>query len=707
MITDPDLKATLQVAQATTERGLLRAAFDRADVAMIAIDEVTLRFVSANCLGLELLDIPMRSVIRMGVEDYVSRAQIKRLRRIGNWIKGRSSKTASLRMWDGDRWQSITATYVISRQPTFLISIKENVDPAYSESEAISLLTTAIESLSDGFVLYDQDDRLVICNEKYKEIYEASADSMLPGATFESILRYGLDNAQYADGIGREEEWLHQRLQAHAAANSTVEQELSDGTWLRIVERTTKDGGRVGLRIDITELKEQQEKLRLAARTDNLTGALNRQGLYEDLAEISKTVGPDERVAILHIDLDKFKSINDAQGHLAGDFVLRHCVRILNNLDVDRKLVARVGGDEFIITMVTTQATEGVVGFAQRIIRSLSHPVTFQERPCNVGASIGIAFFHPCESTSMEEALTGADIALNNAKLTGCGVARVIEDSMRRDTLSMIQMAQQIRSGLQEAQFEPFYQPQIDTATGVITGFESLIRWRHPTMGMVPAFRFLEAAEWAGLMDELDRVIIDRSCFAASQIQSWGMRDMKVSINMSLGQLRDPGMLDRLLRYCELYAIKPTDLRIELLESILLDDRSTVITQNVQKFIENGIAVELDDFGTGHAAIATLRKFKVSRIKIDRSLVQNIDSDPELQVITGAIIELADRLEISPLAEGVETEAEQATLQDLGCTFAQGYLHAKPMPLAQLRAWITAHLARHSDARSAQKPASA
>lgn len=236
-----------------------------------------------------------------------------------------------------------------------------------------------------------------------------------------------------------------------------------------------------------------------------------------------------------------------------------------------------------------------------------------------------------------------------------------------------------------------FHLPQVNTVSGEIIGFESLIRWRHPVRGLVPAGVFLTAAEGSGLIDELDNVIMDRSCYAVSQLISWKVTDPCVSINMSMSQLRDPAILSRLMHYIDAHKIQAANLRIELLESTLLDERSSVIVNNVHRLIEAGFSVELDDFGTGHAAIATLRKFSVGRIKIDRSLVEGIDHDSELQVITGAIINLADRLGIGALAEGVETLEEQKTLQVLGCACAQGYLHARPMPLSEVRDWIRTH----------------
>jgi len=705
METDPNQTASFRMMMEMTDRNILRSAFDMPMVDIIAWDPGTNKIVAMNQNALATTGRSLRRCLQQTVFEILPEIPQERLSRIVQKLKTRPSRevTFRLKLVDSDgqpKLGRVVLRYSDERRPT-IIALVQNItrylEARTAANNAEAILSTAIEALPDGFVLYDDKDRLVICNERYLNIYESSAAAMCKGVTFREILQYGLDRGEYAAAIGREEEWLNDRLAAHDAASITVEQKLSSGQWLRIVERKTPDGGRVGLRIDITELKNNEAKLEKYARTDHLTGLMNRRGLTDRLNVLSKEMRPNERIAVLHVDLDKFKSINDAQGHDAGDYVLKHVAKVLCRCVDAPTSVARVGGDEFIILIRSTQSTSEIVVACQEIISLLAKPLSFRDRVCNFGASIGVAFHEADGEESFSSALTGADIALNEAKQAGRGKCRVFEDEMRDGAVQLIQMAQEIRLGIIAGEFEPFFQPQVNTVTGEIIGFEALIRWRHPTRGLVPAFSFLPAAEKAGLMDALDNVVMDQSCAAAAEIASWGYKQACVSINMSMPQLRDPDILKRLIKYMDRHGITPKNLRIELLESTLLDERSDVIVQNVHRMIAHGFAVELDDFGTGHAAIATLRKFAVSRIKIDRSLVQDIDSDAELRVITGAIINLADRLGIKALAEGVETPAEQRTLQDLGCDCAQGYLHARPMPLDQLNSWMAAYLASRGD----------
>ena len=707
METDPTEAAHFRMMLELSDRDVLQSTFDMLNVDVVAWDARSGYVVCANATARKAMALALRDVGRRSIYDLVPDLPKPRIGRFLKALQRRPKLEVTFHLpfttASGVRGLNrYVVRYVEGLRPTYIAIVQDisrYLEARMAASNAEAILKAAIESLPDGFVLYDADDRLVICNDRYRQIYRESAQAMCKGATFREILQFGLDRGQYSAAIGRETAWLSERMDAHRAANSTVEQHLTSGEWLRIVERSTADGGRVGLRIDITELKQNQAKLEKYARTDYLTGLMNRRGLNEHLRNMSHDLRDEERIAVLHVDLDKFKSINDGLGHDAGDFVLRHCARILRKALPDERLVARVGGDEFIGLVKSRDSTPKMLRFAQELVSKLSEPVIFRDRVCDFSASIGIAFHGGGCDHKTESALTGADIALNAAKQAGRGVCRVFEDEMRRDTIRQISMGQEIRIGLKAGQFEPFFQPQVDTIAGKIIGFEALIRWRHPENGLVPAGVFLPAAEGSGLMDEIDEVVMDRSCYAVSRLKAWGAQNPCVSINMSMSQLRDPAILKRLMRYVETHGILPSNLRIELLESTLLDERSSVIIDNVHRLIAHGFSVELDDFGTGHAAIATLRKFAVGRIKIDRSLVEGIDTDPELRVITGAIINLADRLGVSALAEGVETAQEQRALQELGCGDAQGYLHARPMPLSDLRAWITAYqLARSAEA---------
>lgn len=702
-----------------------------------------------------------------------------------------------------------------TRLVTFVLDITERKRAENQAQAARQSLVSAIETLPDGFVLYDADDRLVICNERYREIYATSAPAIVEGARFEDILRYGLEHGQYADTAGREEAWLAQRLAAHRSLQGGVDQQLADGRWVRIVERRTPDGGMVGLRIDITdqlgslaraeraeqrlvdainalpaafwlydeedrlvlfneryrqhfadpsflklgipyeealrhglrqsmrashpgseqeivdkvlavrgtghtereyrlgdgrwirsyndrtsdggyvgfgiditEARERQEKLQHAAQTDPLTGLANRRGLAAHLEEIALRADATTRVAFMHVDLDKFKSVNDAIGHDAGDHVLQYCAAVLRQATRGDDMVARVGGDEFVVVCADAGSDDDIARMADRLVSRLAAPIPYREKTCHTGASIGVAFWQPASEPDVQRRLTDADIALQQSKADGRGRFHFFEDAMRNRALLSAELAQDIYEGLARDEFEPFLQPQYDIDSGEIIGFEALIRWHHPRRGLLAPADFMFAAEEANLMDALDQRMLERSCALLAELASCGIRDPRISINMSGTRLGDPKIVERIMATTGHFAVQPRQLVLEILETTLLDDRSAYVDENLRRLVDAGFALELDDFGTGHAAIANLRKYPLERIKIDRSLVAGIDLDVDLVMITSAITNLARSLGLKVLAEGVETDAELEMLQQIGCTCVQGYLYSRPMPMSRLRFWL-------------------
>lgn len=691
MQSNPDQTGALSALHDLIERNVLSETFENAPSQIFVLDAESLRFVAANAAARQAVARSLANLRKLSPTDLIAGLGPDRMRRIFDMVRQRKTGVAafSLRAPSGDdRHLTVSIRFADAVKPSFLVFLSEVSTPPRLAALANRTLRSAIEVLPDGFVLYDSDDRMVICNQQYLDIYKLSAPAMRPGARFEDILRYGLDRGQYVDARGNEEAWLKARLAAHRDADQMIEQQISDGRWMRIYERQTPDGGRVGLRVDITEIKEQQAMLDNLSRTDDLTGTLNRRGLIDRVYTLARQIPDGQRLVTLQVDLDRFKIINDLYGHEAGDFVLVHCAAIMTSDAVQPAAAARVGGDEFVIVLCTALDDAALLNLAQGLVADLSRPFNFDEARVNVGASIGLAVLRPEQSNPVKDMLMGADVAMNRAKQAGGNAVLVFHEAMRKESARNNRMVEQIKLGLTRQEFEPYFQPQIDVKRNKIIGFEALIRWKHPIEGLIPAFQFLEVAHRSGLTEALDDVVMDRSCHAVRQLLDWGMKRPRVSINMSIAQISDPTIVSRLNHFMDIYNISASNLRIELLESTLLDKQSSQIVRNVHELIAAGFPVELDDFGTGHAAIATLREFAVSCIKIDRSLVQNIDSDTELQVITSAIINLAVQLGIAVLAEGVETVDEESTLREMGCYRVQGYLHAKPMPLSHLRQFV-------------------
>ncbi|RMH49018.1 MAG: EAL domain-containing protein [Alphaproteobacteria bacterium] len=436
------------------------------------------------------------------------------------------------------------------------------------------------------------------------------------------------------------------------------------------------------------DLARSRDDLRRAALTDPATGLRNRRGLAEDAREMAANARPGQRLAVMHVDLDRFKAVNDTLGHEAGDHVLANCARILCSETRVGDIVARVGGDEFVIICRDVRDRERVAGIAQRLIRRLSEPVPFRDRVCQIGASIGVAMWDATEVPDPERPLADADIALYEAKRGGRGRFSFFEPAMRERVETGARLAEEIRRGLERGEFEPWFQPQVDLRDGALAGFEALVRWRHPERGLLGPDRFIGAAAEAGLLDRLDERMLEEVCAALTRLRRAGLPAPQVSVNLSQSRLADPGVIDQVKWTVDRAGLQPGDVALEILETVLLDDRAAHAAENIRRFAAAGFAIELDDFGTGHASISNLRNFPVHRMKIDRSFVAGVDQDHELRMMTGALARLGANLGLQVLAEGVETEGELVTVRALGCAWAQGFLIARPMPYVELTMWL-------------------
>ena len=573
------------------------------------------------------------------------------------------------------------------------IDITAQVESRNRARQAEQRLRDAIEALPAGFSLHDKDDNFLMFNEKYKSLYSASADGLREGISYKDFIQHGLENGQYPEAEGQETNWLKNQIENRARDQHEQEYQLDDGRWIRSLNQRTSEGGLVGFRLDITEQKRRQLALERTSTTDALTGIANRRGVTTYLERASSELGSAERLIFLHVDLDKFKAINDVIGHDAGDFVLQTVSQILETNVRAQDLVARIGGDEFLVTLKTTISPDAALKFAERIRLQVSEPIKFKNRLCHVGASIGISIWSKEIDTTIQQALLDADIALNDCKSRGRHRCTLFHKKMRQSTVQSAQLAQEIIDGLKAKEFVPWFQPQTDITGRHLDGFEVLARWNHPKHGPMSAGSFLFAAEDAGLVASIDRDIFAKTLEFANRLSKTRWRHLKFSVNLSNAQLSDPEIVDEYLAQLAAYGLPPQLIRIEILESILLDERSSNVVENIRMFADEGFAIELDDFGTGHTAIASLRQFPVERIKIDRSLIHNIHKEPELRVITDAVTGLGRKLGLKVLAEGVETEEERKVVEAIGCTCLQGYLLAAPMPEEDILCWLDEYVA--------------
>jgi diguanylate cyclase (GGDEF)-like protein len=419
-----------------------------------------------------------------------------------------------------------------------------------------------------------------------------------------------------------------------------------------------------------------QLHLEFSALHDALTQLPNRRHLDNTLDRLSRQHPHlrNSQLAALHIDLDRFKQINDTLGHAAGDAILRSAAQTLKSEIGDKAFISRIGGDEFIVIIENAPDSIGLSALASSIIKRLREPIFFEGNECRSGASIGIATC-PMGAVSGRTMLINSDIALYRAKSEGRNRFCFFTDDMQQKVTADKKCADDIRRGLERNEFFTVYQPQFDARNNSIIGVEALVRWRHPDRGVLMPDSFLGVAAEMNVVAAIDELVLE---MALADLANWrlaGLNIPNISVNVSARRLGDKNLIDSLKKL----DIPANSLSFELLESIYLDNQDEIVSSNLAEIKRLGIGLEIDDFGTGHASIACLLSLRPKRLKIDRQLVQPILVSVELRRLLASIVGIGEALGIEVLAEGVETQEHAQILAGLDCYFFQGFAFARPM----------------------------
>jgi diguanylate cyclase (GGDEF)-like protein len=429
-------------------------------------------------------------------------------------------------------------------------------------------------------------------------------------------------------------------------------------------------------------LREQAEARASAiARTDELTGFLNRRALAEDgAALLVAQARRDRAVALIAIDLDHFKTVNDLHGHLAGDTVLRAASEIIRRALPASAIAGRLDGDSFAVLLGYDPRHAGTIdSIADYVVGALAQPLVCKGLTAHVGATVGIARSE-ADCASIDALLRRANIALHAAKSAGRGRHIWFDASMERELISRNLIEAGLRDGIPAGQFVPYYEPQVDLETGGLIGFEVLARWNHPTRGLIAPDHFIPVAEECGLIGDLSVSVMRR---AFTEARDWD-RSLTLSVNISPAQLKDPWLAQKIVKLLVETGFPANRLEIEITESSLFQNLS--LAQSIVSSLKNqGIRLALDDFGTGYSSLAHLRALPFDRIKIDRSFVTSINRDPESAAIVNAISKLGESLNLPITAEGIEDESIRRRLADLGCHKGQGWHFGKPMTVGAAR----------------------
>ncbi|MBR0991548.1 EAL domain-containing protein [Bradyrhizobium japonicum] len=698
------------------------------------------------------------------------------------------------------------------RKPRFArapraVSEREEVLRSRAEAEAAiadarkshERLRQAIDILPQGIVFLDAEGRYVLWNKKYAEIYSKTADLFEEGARLEDTLRIGVARGDYPEAVGHEDEWIADRLQRLYQPGARHEQKLSDGRVILIDERLTDDGGVVGLRVDITELKQREASFRLlfdgnpvpmivcaldderilgvndaavahygysraeferltirslqafeseppwvadptceeqAGRTwkhvkadgalidlaiysreltyaerpavllalmditerkraearlafmaqhDTLTGLPNRSLLRQQVDEmLLHTRRSSDKVALLMLGLDSFKSVNDTLGHAVGDKLLRGVAKRLRSTLREEDALARLNSDEFAIVQSGLARPEDAVMLAKRLLAAIADPYLLDGHSVVIGASIGIAMA-PGDGDDSEKLLKSADMALSRAKLDARGSFAFFEAALDARAQSRRKIEVELRDAIQNDVLRPYYQPLVDLQSGRITGFEALVRWPHAERGMISPAEFIPVAEDTGLINPLGGLMLRRACLDAA---SWP-DDVRVAVNLSPLQFRSGNLLSIVTDALRHSGLPPRRLELEITETLLLE-KSAQVLATLHALRALGVRISMDDFGTGYSSLSYLRSFPFDKIKIDQSFVRDLGANREAQAIIRSIVSLGKGLGVTITAEGVETEAELSCLRTEGCDEGQGFLFSKARPNAEIISLLAA-----------------
>jgi diguanylate cyclase (GGDEF)-like protein/PAS domain S-box-containing protein len=558
-----------------------------------------------------------------------------------------------------------------------------------------TLLDTALEHISQGLCMFDREQRLVIANNRYAEMYGLTPEQVKPGTTLRQILEYRVGVGAYT---GNPSEYVSERLATVTEGmGSTRAYPLADGRVFAIDHKPMADGGWVATHEDITEQQRYEARIAHMALHDGLTDLPNRTLLKERLEQALARVKPGEIVASHLFDLDHFKSVNDALGHAIGDKLLKAVAHRLRALVGETDTVARTGGDEFAIVQAAIKDPADAAMLAARIIEAVAQPFDIDGHHVTIATSIGIAV-GPADGKADASQLTrDADLALYRAKGAGRGTFRFFEPGMDVQMQGRRALESDLRKALSAGEFELHYQPLLNLARNDITGVEALIRWRHPERGMTPPGEFIPLAEEIGLILPLGEWAIRQACAAAA---AWP-EDLRVAVNLSAAQFRSPGLVQVVIGALAASGLAPQRLELEITESILLEDSEATLAMLFQ-LREMGVRIAMDDFGTGYSSLSYLQTFPFDKIKIDRTFVKDITQATGSRNIVRAVAAMAKGFGMEATAEGVETQEQLEIVKAAGYTEMQGFLLSRPLPADDIAKLLhAADATRRADAQDA------
>jgi len=544
-------------------------------------------------------------------------------------------------------------------------------------------LSSALEGMPQGLIMFDGGLRLIVCNAYYAQMYGLRAEHAQPGTPLRAILEH---QAEMGTSPVNVENFVESTLAS--ASNPTlgvVEHQLHDGRIISVVNAPLSTGGGVTIHIDVTEKRNSEKQIAFLAHHDALTELANRVQLREHIEKSLKYLERGKKLSVLCLDLDHFKDINDTLGHSVGDSLLCAVATRLRELVRDADLVSRTGGDEFSIVQAGAELPNAAPAvLAARVVEVLSVPFDLGDHHVVIGASVGVAIA-PDDGNDVDQLLKNADMALYRAKDDGRGRFHFFESEMDAKAQARRMLELDLRKAVAGGEFEVFYQPIVNLSENKISGFEALLRWNHPTRGRVQPDEFIPLAEETGLIVAIGEWAIRQAC---AEAKTWPS-DLRVAVNVSPVQFRSKSLVSSIMSALAASGLRADRFELEITEAVLMhnDDVTMAVLHQLRGL---GVRISMDDFGTGYSSLSYLRGFPFDKIKIDRSFVRDLIEKPDSIAIIRAVTGLGHSFGMTTTAEGVETQQQLDQMRAEGCTEAQGFYYGRPMPANEIAQLLSA-----------------
>ncbi len=547
------------------------------------------------------------------------------------------------------------------------------------------LFEAALNNMAQGLCMFDSQQRLLIANRRFSEIFKISSNKLTSGTSIREVMALARATDKNPDAAA-----AAQRKLLTESPTGSVVTTLADGRIISISHRPMPDGGLVATFDDVTEQRRAETRASFLATHDDLTALPNRMVFSQSVSEAVK-IGRryDQQFAVMFVDLDRFKIINDTLGHSAGDALLIEIAKRLTQSVRESDLVSRIGGDEFVILLRKISNVEQVTRVARKILAAVVKPLTIHGHECRVTASIGISLF-PSDAQDEESLTKNADAAMYAVKEEGRNSFLFHSQEIKTQSIERLMLETSLRRALERNELLLYYQPKQDISRGSISGVEALLRWHHPDLGLLQPSRFIPLAEETGLIVPIGKWVLETACAQSMAWQRQGLPAIRIAVNLSPRQFADPNLLDDIGAALEKSGMPPELLELEITESMMMQNVEHTV-QVLTAIKSLGITLAIDDFGTGYSSMSLVKKFPINVLKIDRSFVREITTDSEDKAIADAIIALGRALDLTIVAEGVETVEQEAFLRAHNCDEIQGYLISKPIPADEFAGFLANH----------------